>query len=113
MLASSVETPRLDLAVLKRMDAVEKAIASIAERLDGDPARRQLDQSDTPSVADRVGRTTSSWQTRQLPTGTQVRDAELAAELKAIITGELAALHQALSAAGAPRVRGRPLDPPC
>jgi hypothetical protein len=64
--------------------------------------------------------TTSSWQTRQLPTGTQVRDAELAAvglsaleaELKALVTGELAALHQALSAAGAPWVRGRPMNPP-
>ena len=33
MRATAVETPRLDLAVLKRMDAVEKTIASISDWL--------------------------------------------------------------------------------
>jgi hypothetical protein len=65
-------------------------------------------------VTSHVFATTSNWSTRQRPTAAEERSLalgttgleEIAATLRGIITGELAALHTALAAAGAPYVPG-------
>ncbi|HBL28973.1 MAG TPA: hypothetical protein DD490_19230 [Acidobacteria bacterium] len=73
-------------------------------RLSGDPARQKLEESETPSIGDRIGAIRSGhWQTRQMPTATQRRNLEIAtAGLEALIAGDLAKLEDAFAAAGAP-----------
>jgi hypothetical protein len=98
------------------MDSVTKALAGLALRLSGDPARKALNESDAPSISDRVGQVMNGhWETRQMPTATQRRDIEIAADgmetltkdLKALIEGDLARLKTDLEAAGAPWTPGR------
>ena len=68
-----------------------------------------------PSVSARVSSAASTWDTRQMPTATQRRAAEIAAtaltaigrELDALTAGELAQLRAALEAAGAPWIPRR------
>ena len=70
----------------------------------------RLSEPDAPSIAGRVFSAMSAWETRQMPTATQRRDAELAGaalatlsrDLEALVSGPLGALRAALDAAGAP-----------
>jgi hypothetical protein len=116
MRATLVETPKADPALHGRLDSVGRSVAELARRLNGDPARRRLDESDAPSIGDRVGAVMGGhWETRQMPTATQRRDLEIATtgldalerDLKALITGDLARLEDAFAAAGAPWTPGR------
>jgi photosystem II stability/assembly factor-like uncharacterized protein len=110
MRAALVTTPKADPALLRRVDDVEKQLAALSRRLDGDPVRGRLNESAAPSISDRVFSAMSSWETRQMPTATQRRDLEIAGgelgtlvkELDALVAGELKALGAALDAAGAP-----------
>lgn len=112
--ATLVQAPKAPLTIAAQIDGVARKLAELQQGLYGDPARRGLDQSDAASVADRIWNTTSAWQTRQLPTGTQLNDAAIAereltaieGRLKQLLEGELAAVHQALRTAGAPWVPG-------
>lgn len=113
------ETPKADLALYARLDAVARAVAELERRLGGDPARQKLSEPDTPSLGDRVGAIRDGhWPTRQMPTATQRRNLEIAtaglealeSDLRALLAGELATLEEAFAAAGAPwtpRRRGR------
>jgi hypothetical protein len=110
------ETPRADLALYARLDAVGQAVGDLERRLYGDPARQKLFEPDTLSIGDRVGFIRSGhWQTRQMPTATQRRELEVAKagldtlerDLKALIAGDLAKLEEAFAAAGAPWTPGR------
>ncbi len=114
MRAALVATPRADATLSARLDAATRAIAALERRLTGDPARRRLDESDTPSIADRVGAAAATWTTRQGPTLTQRRALEAATtEFAAVTTelasllGELSSLHADLATAGAPYIPGR------
>ncbi len=116
MRATLAETPRADLALYTRLDAVGQAVAELERRLQGDPARQRLSESETPSIGERVGTIRfGHWQTRQMPTATQRRDLEIAkagldaleSDLKALIAGDLAKLEEAFAAAGAPWTPGR------
>jgi photosystem II stability/assembly factor-like uncharacterized protein len=109
-------TPKADLALYARLDAVGQAVAELERRLQGDPARQKLDEPDTPSVGDRLSAIRDGhWQTRQMPTATQRRDLEIATaglealerDLEALIAGDLAKLEEAFAAAGAPWTPGR------
>jgi hypothetical protein len=116
MRATLRETPKADLALYARLDAVSQAVAELERRLNGDPARQKLNESETPSIGDRIGAIRGShWQTRQMPTATQRRSLEIAKagldtlerDLKALIAGDLAKLEEAFAAAGAPWTAGR------
>jgi photosystem II stability/assembly factor-like uncharacterized protein len=116
MRATLAETPRADLALYARLDAVGQAVAELERRLRGDPARQNLSEPETPSIGERVGAIRAGhWQTRQMPTATQRRDLEIAmagldaleSGLKALIAGDLAKLEEAFTAAGAPWTPGR------
>jgi hypothetical protein len=80
-------------------------------RLEGDPARQELSESDVRSISDRISMVMSGhWETRLPPTQTQRRDlaaaetglTQLERDLNALMLGGLARLAQAFSAAGAP-----------
>lgn len=116
MRATLGETPKADLALYARLDAVGQAVAELERRLQGDPARQKLSEPDIPSIGDRLWAIRfGHWQTRQMPTATQRRDLEMATagldalerDLKALIAGDLAKLEEAFAAAGAPWTPGR------
>jgi hypothetical protein len=116
MRATLGETPKADLALYTRLDAVGQTVAELERRLYGDPARQTLSEPDAPSIGDRVGAIRDGhWRTRQMPTATQRRDLEIATagldalerDLKALIAGDLAKLEEAFAAAGAPWIPGR------
>ncbi|MEZ4586661.1 MAG: hypothetical protein R2909_09705 [Gemmatimonadales bacterium] len=108
--ATLLETPRADRALFARIDSVAARVAELSLALQGDPARRRLDESDSPSIASRVSSATNSWETRQMPTATQRRAlsvattglAALTRDLDALVAGDLARLKAAFDAAGAP-----------
>jgi photosystem II stability/assembly factor-like uncharacterized protein len=110
MRAALLTTPKADPALLRRADDVDKKLAEMSRRLDGDPVRGRLNESAAPSISDRVFSAMSTWETRQMPTATQRRDVDVAGaelgtvtkELEALVAGELKALGAALDAAGAP-----------
>lgn len=113
------ETPRADLALYGRLDAVGKVVADLERRLDGDPAREKLSEPDILSIGGRIGDIRDGhWYTRQMPTATQRRSLEIATagldalerDLKALIAGDLAKLEEAFAAAGAPWIPGRRVE---
>ncbi len=116
MRATLPETPRADLALYARLDAVGQSVAELERRLQGDPARQNLSEPEPPSIGERVGAIRyGHWQTRQMPTATQRRSLEIATagldalerDLKALLAGDLAKLEEAFAAAGAPWTPGR------
>src|SRR5215203_1557034 len=116
MRATLGETPSADLALYARLDAVGQSVAELERRLQGDPARQNLSEPDTPSIGERVGAIRyGHWLTRQMPTATQRRSLEIATagldtverDLKALVAGDLAKLEEAFAAAGAPWTPGR------
>ena len=117
MRAALERTPGADPALYGRMDALQADLNGMRLRLQGDRVRGSLNQSSSPSIAGRAGNAAGSWGTRQEPTTTMRENLEiaerdfatLAAELNALITGEMARLEEALEAAGAPWTPGRPV----
>ena len=111
MRAALVQTPRADLGIFARLDSVSRAVGALELRLNGDPARQRLSESEAPSIRERVGIVTGGhWQTRQMPTATMRRDVEIAStafqallrDLTTLLDGDLARLEVDLEAAGAP-----------
>jgi photosystem II stability/assembly factor-like uncharacterized protein len=110
MRAALLVTPKADPSLFGRLDAAGARLATLARRLNGDPARQRLNEPDTASISSRIRAAMSTFDTRQLPTGTQRRAveiasaelAELSRDLEGLVTGEIAQLHAALQAAGAP-----------
>jgi photosystem II stability/assembly factor-like uncharacterized protein len=110
MRAASIAAPKVDPALFARLDAAEKALAELRRRLEGDPVRGRLNESDVPSIGGRVNSAMAVFDTRQPPTTTQRRDVEIATtelatlsrDLEALVDGEVAKLGAALEAAGAP-----------
>lgn len=115
MRATVTATPRAEPSLFAQIDSVAAALAALNRELYGDPARQQLDQSDTPSIAGRIYTATGQWDTRQRLTATQRRGLDLATtelarvsrELRALVDGAVARLEAALDAAGAPPTPGR------
>jgi photosystem II stability/assembly factor-like uncharacterized protein len=113
--AAVIAAPRADAALFARIDSIAARVTVLAMRLNGDPARQQLDQSIAPSPSGRVGAASSTWDTRQMPTATQrasiaIATTEIAAishDLGTLVAGDLAALERALESAGAPWTPGR------
>lgn len=118
--ATIAVTPRGTPALYAQLDSVESRLALITRRLNGDPVRQRLRESNEWSVASTVWVVTSQFDNRQPPTATQ-REAlalgsagadEVARDLKALLDGDVRRLQEALEAAGAPWSAGRPLRLP-
>ncbi len=116
MRATLAHTPRASPALYAQLDKVNGAVAELGMRLNGDPARQKLSESDIRSVSDRIGMVRSGhWDTRQMPTETQRRDlaraetdvTRLESDLKSLILGDVARLEAAFTEAGAPWTPGR------
>lgn len=115
MRAALLVTPKADPSLFGRVDAAEAGLATLARRLNGDPARQRLNEPDTASISSRIWAVMGTLDTRQLPTGTQRRavesaSADLAAlsrDLEELVSGEIARLRAALQAAGAPGIPRR------
>jgi hypothetical protein len=116
MRATLAQTPQASPALYAQLDAVSGAVAELGMRLEGDPARQKLSESDIRSISDRIGMVRyGHWDTRQPPTQTQRRDladaeaglAKLEHDLKSLILGDVARLESAFTEAGAPWTPGR------
>lgn len=77
MRATLAVTPGADAGLFARVDSAGAVLAALQRRMSGDPVRGRLDQANEVSIGSRVGSATSSFGTRQVPTATQERDAEL------------------------------------
>ena len=116
MRATLLETPRASPKLYAQLDAVSAAVAELSLRLEGDPARQKLSESDIRSISDRIWMVMPGhWETRLPPTQTQRRDlaaaetglTQLESDLKSLMLGDVAQLEQAFTAAGAPWTPGR------
>jgi photosystem II stability/assembly factor-like uncharacterized protein len=115
MRAALDRTPGAPVTLYATMDQLDETLDAFRLRLNGDPVRGSLDQSQSPSISARANNAAGSGETRQMPTTTQrtslriaERDfGELQGEVAAFITGELARVEQALADAGAPWTPGR------
>ena len=115
MRAALAETPAAGADVHRRLAEVERGLAGIVARLQGDPTRRRLNEPSAPSVLGRLGQIAGGhWGTRQPPTDTQRESLEVAArEFGAVgqemsgLMDEVARLEAELEAAGAPWTPGR------
>ncbi len=117
--ASVTAAPRADAALFARIDSVSISLAALSRRLNGDPARQRLDQSNEISTDGRVA-AAMQFEHRQPPTATQRREADAAAaeitalerDLRALLEGDVAHLQAAMAAAGAPWSAGRGIRTP-
>ena len=116
MRAALEEMPTADAELRARLEGFEERLAGLAKRLQGDPARRRLNEPGVPTILGRLSQVAGGhWNTRQAPTETQrsslgiARDAfaTLSAELTDLLEGELARLEADMEAAGAPWTPGR------
>jgi photosystem II stability/assembly factor-like uncharacterized protein len=116
MRAALMRTPSADPALRGRMDAIDDELGALSLRLQGDPIRGSLNESTVPTISNRVGNVRNGhWSTRMEPTETQLMNIEIAerdlvvleGDLSVLLDGELAAVEEALVAAGAPWTPGR------
>ncbi|MBX3174851.1 MAG: hypothetical protein KF709_10600 [Gemmatimonadaceae bacterium] len=117
--ASVVAASRPDAALFARIDALNNQVAGLARRMNGDPARSSLNESNEHSIGARLG-AAAQFDNRYPPTATQRREADLAAgeltalegDLRTLLERDLPALQAAMAAAGAPWSAGRGLRNP-
>jgi len=113
--AALKQTPKATTEHFTLYTQLTKKLTDLRMRLSGDPIRRQLSESTSPSISGRVGQVAyGHWETRQLPTQTFKDNLNIATrdftqfeqDLKAYLQ-EVAAYEVALEAAGAPYTKGR------
>ncbi len=117
--ASIAAAARPDPALYGRVDSLVVQINLLARRLNGDPVRASLDESQEQSIGARLG-AASQYEHRYPPTATQRREADLAEtelaalerDLRQLLESELPRLQQAMAAAGAPWGSGRGIRQP-
>jgi photosystem II stability/assembly factor-like uncharacterized protein len=113
--ATLIATPRAEPALHARLDSIMVSLAALERRMNGDPVRSRLDQSNEMSISGRVWTAASTFSTRMPATVTQreqveIAEAELEAfarDLRAFIDGDIVRFRAALEAAGAPWTPGR------
>jgi hypothetical protein len=117
--ASIAEATQPNPALYGRVDSLSAQIAALSRRLNGDPVRSRLNESQEHRISARIG-AAAQYEHRYPPTATQRREAELAEselaalerEAKTLLETELPRLQQAMAAAGAPWSGGRGLRLP-
>ena len=117
--ASIAAAARPDPALYGRVDSLSTQLAALARRLNGDPVRGALDESQEQSISARLW-AAAQYEHRYPPTATQRREAELAEteltalerDLRTMIDGEFVRLQQAMAAIGAPWSTGRGVRTP-
>lgn len=113
--AALKQTPKASAEHFAQWSALNQALSDLRYQLYGDPARRSLSESTSPSIASRANQAAySHWDTRQMPTKTFQANFDLATNAYAEFKGGLEAYLQklkeyeaALEAAGAPYTRGK------
>jgi len=113
--AALKQTPKASPKHFAQYQQLKEKLAELRLRLSGDPIRRQLNESTTPSISGRVGQIAyGHWDTRQAPTQTFQNNLDLAtsafAQFETDLKGYLEEVGQYeadLAAAGAPYTRGR------
>jgi hypothetical protein len=104
-----------DAQLAARVNAADTALRDISEAIGGDRIRRQRSEPAPPSLMDRVNNSVAGLLSTQPPTETHRRSlalaesefTPLAARLRQIIEGEIAAIEKQLNAIGAPWTPGR------
>ncbi|MBA3852786.1 MAG: hypothetical protein C0503_00135 [Gemmatimonas sp.] len=117
--ASIPAAARPNPALYAQVDSLDAAVAVLARRLNGDPVRGDLDESQEQAIAPRLW-AAAQYEHRYAPTATQRREADLAEaelsvlerDLAALLSGGFARLHTAMAAAGAPWSAGRGVRAP-
>ncbi|MEL6194831.1 MAG: glycosyl hydrolase, partial [Bacteroidota bacterium] len=115
----------IDKALIQTASAAETHFASLSElkkkwadlrlRLSGDPAKRELNEPDTPSISARAGQVAyGHWDTRQMPTQTFKDNLDIAKREFGVFSkdldsfmAEVESFEAALEKAGAPYTKGR------
>ncbi|MEM7514244.1 MAG: glycosyl hydrolase, partial [Bacteroidota bacterium] len=115
----------IDKALIQTASAEETHFASLSElkkkwadlrlRLSGDPAKRELNEPDTPSISARAGQIAyGHWDTRQMPTQTFKDNLDIAKREFGVFSEDLDSFmaevedfEAALEKAGAPYTKGR------
>lgn len=113
MRAALERTPEADRSLYGALDRLDAAIEGFRLRLNGDPVRGSLDQSQSPSISNRAYGA-AAWGTTQAPTGTQLENlriaqrdfAEIQPEIADFIGGAVMRVENALADAGAPWTPG-------
>ena len=113
--AALKETPKATAEHFAQFKALKEQLTTLQLRLWGDPIRRQLNESTTPSINGRVGQVAyGHWDTRQAPTQTfqdnlnlAIRDFALFKEDLKHYLEEVTKYEIALEEVGAPYTRGR------
>jgi len=113
MKAAAVRAPQAVPSLFARLDAFGVELSRLQTRLSGDRVRGGLNESLAPAIEGRAYNAANSSITTQDATVTQKADFEIAekdflvfaAELEALLSGQLAQLEADLTAAGAPSWR--------
>jgi hypothetical protein len=110
MKAAAMAAPRAEPTLFLDLDRLVAELTRFKTRLSGDPIRRGLSESTSPSIQGRAYNAANTWRTTQAATSTQRSDfaqaqsdfAALSDELDALLRDELERLKQELVNAGAP-----------
>lgn len=113
MRAALERTPEAPRTLYADLDRLASDIEAFRLRLNGDPVRGSLNQSQEPSISNRAYGA-AAWGTTQAPTGTQLENlriaesdfAELQPEIATFLTGAMVRVENALADAGAPWTPG-------
>lgn len=117
--ASIAAAARPNPALYGLVDSLSTQMAAVSRRLNGDPVRSTLDESQEHHISARLW-AAAQYEHRYPPTATQRREAELAEvelsalerEVRALLETEFSRLQQAMAASGAPWSTGRGLRIP-
>ena len=113
--AALKQTPKATAKHFNQYQQLKEKLSNLRMRLSGDPVRRRLNESTTPSISGRVGQIAyGHWDTRQTPTATFQNNLAIATKAFGQFRGtmnsflqELENYEAVLEAAGAPYTKGR------
>ena len=118
MKAALLETPKAAPKLFGDLNQLEQTLAELRKEMYGDPARRRMNESTSPTFQSRLWNVIGGhWATRQNPTETQKRNIEIAenefGKFRMKVStyfNRLEAYESALEKAGAPYTPGRKFD---
>ena len=113
--AALKQTPNATAKHFNQYQQLKEKLADLRTHLSGDPIRRRLNESTSPSISGRVGQVAyGHWDTRQMPTATFQNNLDIATRAFGQFRGTMDSFLQdlenyeaTLEAAGAPYTKGR------